>query len=88
MAHYPPIEHRLFSQVSRACQGIIFTAVEQVQHYMAKTHTTTGLKVVVHILNKVYATGRKVAADFKETMRIAFDDHLPKWNYRALPAPI
>ena len=95
VAHYPPytskynpIEHRLFSQVSRACRGIIFTAVEQVQHYMAKTHTSTGLKVVVNILNKVYATGRKVAEGFKETMRIVFDDVLPKWNYRAVPTPI
>jgi len=65
--------------VSRACKGIIFTAVEQVQHSMAKTHTSTGLKVVVNILNKVYATGRKVAEPFKDTMlplllnvRIAF----------------
>jgi hypothetical protein len=95
VAHYPPytskynpIEHRLFSQVSRACRGIIFTAVEQVQHYMSKTHTSTGLKVVVNILNKVYATGRKVAKGFKETMRIVFDDVLPKWNYRAVPTPI
>jgi hypothetical protein len=95
VAHYPPytskynpIEHRLFSQVSRACKGIIFTSVEQVRHYMAKTHTSTGLKVVVNILNKVYAAGRKVAETFKETMRIVFDDVLPKWNYRALPTPI
>jgi hypothetical protein len=34
----------------------------------------------------VYATGRKVAADFKETMRIVFDDFLPQWNYRAIPS--
>ena len=93
VAHYPPytskynpIEHRLFSQVSRACKGIIFTAIERVQHYMAKTQTATGLKVVVNIMNKVYATGRKVAEGFKDTMRIAFDDVLPKWNYRAIPA--
>jgi hypothetical protein len=26
-----------------------------------------------------------VAADFKETMRIVFDEVLPKWNYRAIP---
>jgi hypothetical protein len=30
---------------------------------------------------------RKVAKDFKENMRIVFDDYLPKWNYRAIPAP-
>jgi hypothetical protein len=92
VAHYPPytskynpIEHRLFPHVTRACQGVILQAVEQVKHYMAKTQTATGLKVVVNILDQVYATGKKVAAGFKQTMRILFDDFLPKWNYRAMP---
>jgi hypothetical protein len=48
--------------------------------------TRTGLQVVAHITDKVYETGRKVADDFKETMRIVFDDHLEKWNYRAVPS--
>jgi len=52
---------------------------------MEKTHTTTGLKAFVHIIDKAYQTGRKVAADFKQSMRILFDDLLPQWNYRALP---
>jgi hypothetical protein len=43
------------------------------------------LKVVVGILEKVYATGRKYVADFKETMKIVFDEVLPKWNYTAIP---
>ncbi len=30
-------------------------------------------------------TGRKYSVDFRDTMKILFDDHLPKWNYRALP---
>jgi hypothetical protein len=93
VAHYPPytskynpIEHRLFPHVTRACQGVILQTVEQVRYYMAKTKTTTGLNVLVNILDKVYATGKKVAKDFKKTMRILFDDFLPKWNYRAVPS--
>ena len=93
VAHYPPytskynpIEHRLFPHVTRACQGIILQTVEQARHYMAKAKSTTGLKVVAKILDKVYATGKKVAQGFKESMRILFDDLFPKWNYRALPA--
>lgn len=95
VAHYPPytskynpIEHRLFPHLSRACQGVIFQSVEQVQHYMAKAATRTGLSVVVNIMDKVYQAGRKVAAGFKQTMRIVFDNLLPRFNYRALPAPI
>ena len=37
------------------------------------------------ILEKTYATGRQCAKDFKKSMKIPFDAHLPKWNYRALP---
>jgi Rhodopirellula transposase DDE domain len=47
--------------------------------------TTTGLKVTVDVLNGVYATGKKVAADFLENMRILLDEDLPRWNYRAIP---
>ncbi len=39
------------------------------------------------LLDKVYATGRKYAKDFKNNMTIKFDDFLPKWNYTAIPDP-
>ena len=93
VAHYPPycskynpIEHRLFPHVTRACQGVIFKSVEMVKQLMEKTKTKAGLRVQVRILDKLYETGRKVASDFKETMRIVFDDYLPAWNYVVMPA--
>lgn len=52
---------------------------------MERAKTSTGLKVTVDILAGVYVTGKKCAADFLETVRIAFDDFLPRWNYRAIP---
>ena len=92
VAHYPPycskhnpIEHRVFPHVTRACQGIIFHSLEIAKQFIARTKTNTGLHMTVGILDKVYATGRKCAAEFKTTMKILFDDHLPKWNYRAIP---
>ena len=42
--------------------------------------------VVVGVLDKVYAVGRKYAEGFKKNMKIRFDDFLPKWNYCAIPA--
>ena len=94
IAHYPPycskynpIEHRMFPHVTRACRGVIFRTLDAARHYMAKTETTTGLKVEVSLLDKVYETGRKCADGFKESMKIAFDNLLPKWNYRAVPQP-
>jgi hypothetical protein len=92
IAHYPPycskynpIGHRLFPHVTRACRGVPLETVETAQHYMAKTETTTGLKVAVRIINNVFETGRKYAQAFKENMAIQFDDFLPKWNYTAAP---
>ena|SRR2546426_11773891 len=92
VAHYPPycskhnpIEHRLFAHVTQACKGVIFHTVEIAKRFMAKTKTTTGLKVSVDILEGVYAAGKKCAADFLQTTRITFDEHLPRWNYRAAP---
>jgi hypothetical protein len=41
--------------------------------------------VTVDGLTGVYVTGKKCAANFLETMRILFDDFLPRWNYRAVP---
>lgn len=92
VAHYPPycskhnpIEHRVFPHITRACQGVIFHTVEIAKQFIERAKTTTGLRVTVGLLDKVYATGRKYAQDFKDNMTILFDDHLPKWNYRALP---
>ena len=94
IAHYPPycskynpIEHRLFPHVTRICRGVIFRILEVARYFMAKTKTSTGSKVDVSVLDKVYQTGRKCAAGFKESKKIAFDKLLPKWNYRAVPQP-
>ena len=92
IAHYPPhtskynpIEHRLFPHVTRACQGVIFKSVEIVEELISRTHTKTGLEVFATILDGVYETGRKVTEEFKNTMKIVFDEYLPKWNYTAVP---
>lgn len=57
----------------------------KVLNWSAKTKTSKGLKVFVNTLNQTFKTGRKVADDFKENMRIQFDDFLPQWNYVAVP---
>jgi len=95
IAHYPPycskynpIEHRLFPHVTRACQGVLFTSVNLVKQLIEKTTTSKGLKVFVKIIETIYQTGRKVADNFKQTMRIVLDDFLPAWNYRAIPNSI
>ncbi len=92
MAHYPPytskwnpIEHRLFPYVTKAMQGVILKSYQTVKDLVGKVKTKTGLRVRAEIMDRVYQTGRAYADDFKENMTILFDDHLGKWNYRAVP---
>ena len=93
MAHYPsycskwnPVEHRVFPHMTRAMQGVVFTSHELVKDLIETTSTKTGLQVVAHIVSKGYEIGKKTTDDFKDTMRILFDENLGKWNYRAVPA--
>jgi Rhodopirellula transposase DDE domain len=73
--------------VTRACAGVVFDTLATVVHLMRKTRTQTGLTVTVPVIKKLYETGRKVAHDFKEHLKIRFDRVLPTWNYRAVPQP-
>ncbi len=92
IAHYPPycskhnpIEHRLFQHITRACQGVVFHSLAIAKHFREQAKTSTGLKVTVEVLEGVYETGKKCAAEFLKNIRIVFDEHLPRWNYRAFP---
>ena len=92
VAHYPaycakftPIERRLFRQVTKACQGVLFDSLHTVLALMQKTKTHQGLSVTVRVLDKLYEGGRTVSEAFKKHMPIVFDKLLPKWNYWALP---
>jgi len=93
LAHYPPyaskynpIEHRLFPHLSRACRGVVFTSVDRVAALMRKARTRPGLSVVVDMVDKVYATGRKLTDAAKGAIRVVRDAILPRWNYRILPS--
>ena len=68
-------------------QGVIFDAVETVKDLMATATTATGLSVFTTILDRVYETGKKATDELKASIRIVFDDVLPKWNYTALANP-
>jgi hypothetical protein len=92
VAHYPaycskfnPIERRLFSHVTKACQGVLFDSLHTVMGLIQKTKTQQGLSVTVRVLDTLYEGGRTVSEAFKKNMPIVFEKLLPKWNYWALP---
>jgi len=92
IAHYPPytskwnpIEHRLFPHITRSMQGVLLKSSEMAKQLIEKTTTKTGLKVSANIIKKTYDKGKKVAKEFKKSMKIKFDKHLGAWNYTAVP---
>jgi hypothetical protein len=92
VAHYPPhcskynpIEHRLFSQVTRAWSGLIFRTLGIVTDRLRRVATSTGLKTTYAVLDKVYKLGRKASDCFFESNKIEYDTILPQWNYTAKP---
>jgi len=93
VAHYPPycskynpIEHRFFPHVTRACQGLLLTSLEVVCRAMERASTKTGLTTTIHVLNGDYPIGEKAPKNYKKITTILYDQELPAWNYRAVPA--
>jgi Rhodopirellula transposase DDE domain len=90
--HYPPycskwnpIEHRLFCHLSRACRGMVLSSLEVVRQLLEGAGTRTGLRVVVDIVRREYATGRTVPEEVKASLNLHRDDFLPQLNYRIKP---
>lgn len=89
VVHYPPycskynpIEHRLFSQITRGWSGHLLTSAEYARSLASKVTTTTGLKVVAEI-NDFQYDKHDVDKDYDQlaAQYITHDRFLPKWNY-------
>jgi hypothetical protein len=95
VCHYPPgtskwnpIEHRLFSEISKTWAGCPLRSFELVTDYIAATTTQTGLTVQSHLVATHYATGRKVSDEVMKTLNIQNHEVCPQWNYTIRPRPV
>ena len=79
------IEHRVCPHVTRAGEGVVFQSVSLVKQLIERTQTSTGLRVTVDILDRVYETGRKITQEIKSSLRVVTDAFLPVWNYTVMP---
>ena len=52
---------------------------------MRPAATSTGRKATVHVIRRIYDTGRQVADTFMAAMTLRFDDLFARWNYVAVP---
>jgi hypothetical protein len=94
VCHYPtgtskwnPIEHRLFSQISKTWAGCPLRSFALVQQYIAETRTHTGLQVRAHLVTKPYETGVKVTDAAMAGLNIHMHEVCPQWNYTIHPRP-
>lgn len=88
VTHYPagaskwnPIEHRLFSEISKNWKGRPLDSYETCLNYIATTRTSTGLKVKAYLDTKQYKKGIKISKRQMAQLQLAHYDNLPKWNY-------
>ena len=80
MVHYPsycskynPIEHRCFSQIASARQGVPFDNILFVKELTDTTNTSNGLSVFSHINTKKYLLKPPVNSEFKTNL----DNYIP-----------
>jgi hypothetical protein len=92
VAHYPtgaskwnPIEHRLFSEVSRNWAGVPLDSYQKILNYARTTNTQTGLHVTAYLDRRSYPCGLKPTPDQVASLRLQRHETLPDWNYTIKP---
>ncbi len=92
VCHYPtgaskwnPIEHRLFSQVSRTWAGTPLTSMDVVLEGLRATTTSTGLRVEATLFDALYQKGLSVTDEEMASLLIEKHAVCPQWNYTIRP---
>jgi len=92
VCHYPtgaskwnPIEHRLFSEISKNWAAEPLDTYDKALKFIRTTKTTTGLKVTAYLDTTDYPTGIKVSQQELAELSIQPKRVLPKWNYTISP---
>jgi hypothetical protein len=92
VAHYPtgtskwnPVEHRLFSEISKNWAGEPLTDYEKILKFIRTTSTRTGLRVSAYLDPIQYNTGLGPTSEELSRLRLVAHDTLPKWNYTIAP---
>jgi hypothetical protein len=93
VCHYPPgtskwnpIEHRLFSEISKNWAGQPLESYETVLNFLRTTKTEAGLVVNATLIKGDYPTGIKVSQAQMNKVNLRQHRVLPMWNYTLVPA--
>jgi hypothetical protein len=94
VSHYPPgaskwnpIEHRLFSEISKNWAGQPLNDMETMLNFIRTTKTQSGLTVTAHLIPDNYDTGIKISDKEMRQLNLVRHDTLGLWNYTLRPAP-
>lgn len=92
ICHYPtgaskwnPIEHRLFSQISRTWAGTPLTSMDVVMQALKNTTTATGLVVEAVLFEREYEKGLSASDDEMKSLNITKHSICSQWNYTFQP---
>jgi len=92
VSHYPPgaskwnpIEHRLFSQISRNWAGEPLTDLDKILYFIRTTKTQTGLTVNAYLIPEIYDTGIKISDAEMRQLNLVPHQTLGRWNYTVHP---
>lgn len=93
VCHYPPgaskwnpIEHRLFSEISKNWQGQPLRTLATMLNYIRTTRTNSGLDVSAHFMRKKYQKGERVSDKLFAQLPLSRNVALPDWNYTLIPS--
>jgi hypothetical protein len=93
VCHYPtgaskwnPIEHRLFSEISKNWAGVPLINLQTALKYIRTTKTETGLKVTAKLNRKHYPLKEHVSDELQAQVLIKRYHLFPKLNYTLRPA--
>jgi hypothetical protein len=92
VCHYPsgaskwnPIEHRLFSEVSKNWAGEPLRSYDTILNYIRTTKTRTGLRVSAHLVDHEYPKGVRISDAQLATIALERHQTQPLLNYTINP---
>ena len=92
VCHYPtgcskwnPIEHRLFSEISKNWSGKPLRTMEVMLGYIRGTSTRTGLTVKANLDEGIYRKGLKVTKEDSQKLNLKPHSVHPRSNYSISP---
>jgi hypothetical protein len=92
VAHYPsgtskwnPIEHRLFSEISKNWAGEPLDSYQKILNFIRSTSTQTGLTVSAYLDRRHYPTRLEPTPQQLQSLRLQPHQTIPRWNYTIQP---